>query len=635
MARIPSHGQSLFPGWIRPSSLGSAIIRAEDIDWQNLVADPQGLADIQSFLSAQLGVYVQRIGGLTYSGNQLHLAYNDESGASQTVSVDITSVAQGVVPIVGHTEGWVPTRIPVSDYDVADTAIGVYRAANDLIMIADASGHLNGVTINDPGSGSPWTNYAANDLVHFWGRRDPVFVGQTQVAWEHLHYATKSGSHSGQHVHETENGQIYGIAVDGENVWLLLWDPTFNHVRLVTYSIDANGAQDPAPNQTIADTVITSHMPAGATLPDDLGGIVHAHGRIYVLVRGANPDGLPVTQALAYGTTHPFARESAHDRFYGVSSDVVDGYFTDDTDWILQSHWLVKYLASTMLGHNDTPDAFGNAGLPLVVASSGTDTVFDRLEASALGNPLTQIGDSLQLATDSLTPIEDEDFTEYEYLVIFVRDAFNRISTPAIIPYAKINDLTATTATTLAAAGNNALKITAHLDGHRVVYGIVRRTATGISLGQLHEAQEPWTPNLIATSINTGNIEDWDAIILSLNPQAVFEWPSAPANGWFGITFGDENYAINWFLASDLFAKTRLNSQTDTPTDGNSIIIAGALGERSIRLGRRTAGPITDAAEVWASHSGHSPWPIRVYRSWTSGITNLIVHAEVFGLGRR
>jgi len=627
MARIPSHGQSLFPGWLRPSSAGSAIIRAEDVDWQSLLSDAQGQADLRAFLSAQLGVYVQRIGGLTYANDLLHLSYNDETGAAQSVSVDITSLAQGVVPIVGHTDGWQPTRLPLSDFGVEGLAIGMYRASSDLIQVADENGIINGTEFQPPGASGVWRNYAANETAHFWSRRG---------ANQHVNFYQKVGGASGEHRHETENGEIYSIAADADNIWLLLYDSAHSALRLMTYTIDATGAQDPNPNQTIDHTTITHDLPAGSTAPDDVGGVVHHGDRVYVLVRGTNDDGLPVTHGLAYTTTHPFARRSADDRFYGVSSDVVGGYFTDDTDWVLQSHWLVKYLATTMLGHNDTPSAFGAAGYALVVNSARTAVEFSRLSAAALGTPMVLLAGDIELSHDSLSALSGVDFTNYAFVVVVVHDVYGRYSAPLLASYARLNALPSLpSATALAGAGNSVVKATGWLGAHNVEFGIVRTGDTSLSLGQLHEAQEPFTPNLIATSVNSGNIEDWDSIILSFQPQAVFTWPSAPAGGQFGMVFGDENYALTWFFAADLFSKERITSQTTTPTDANSILLAGALGERSIRLARRSQGPIVDAAEVWVTHSGHSPWPIRVYRSWTSGITDLTVSADVYGFGRR
>jgi len=624
MPRIPSHGQSLFPGWLRPSSASAALIRAEDIDWQNLLTDAQGQADLQAFLSAQLGVYIQRIGGLTLSGDQIHLAYNDEAGDSQTVSVDLTSLAQGVVPVAGHKEGWEPTRVPTSDFGVGHTAIWVYQGADDRIQIGDEQGHVNGVLANSPGNSGAWRAGGANDLATFWARHTDS---------GHVNYASRDGLHSGTHRHETDNGQVYGFAATGEDIWLLLWDDTFNHVRLLTYPIDAFGAQDPVPNQTIPDTVITSDLPAGVTLPDDLGGLVHTDDNIYVLVRGEDDYGLPVTLGLAYSLEHPFVSRTGAERFFGVSSNVVDGYFTDDADWILQSHWLVQYEATTMLGHRDTPNSFGVAGYPLVVASSRTDTEFARIGAAAMGSPMAHIGDSIALAHDSLSPLTGVDYTDYEFLVVFVRDQYNRYSSALVVPYDKIDGLTATTETTLLAAGDNAIKTTGWLGSHEVQFGLVRQGATGLAIGQVHEDVEPMRISLVGEYTASEDVPNPDSHLTTIGPLP----SSAPAHGLYGVSFGDESDTITWFSARDYLSKANLVSFQTPVTDANTVFLPGVVG-RDVRLGKlrfQNETPPGNHVTIWVSHSGHSPWPLKLYRTWTSNITDLTVTADVYGLGRR
>lgn len=622
MARVPAHGESYFPGWLSPSTLGAALLRAGSVDWQNAITDQEGLADVRAFLSAHLGAYVSSITGLEFNGDRIDLAYTDQSGAAQTAQVDLSFLVQGLATLDGHSEGWSAVRINPRTYGVTQPAIWVYADGNGDLQIGDNSGRVNGELALSPGQ-STWRHGAANANATFWAQRGDIL---------HVHYQERGGPATGAHVHETGNASIYGIAATDDAVWLLLYSELAGEVRLITYAVDDVGAQDPVPDTTLPYTVITSQLPSGIDPNAALRGLALSEdgGTVYVLLAATDSGGAAVTEAWAFASQSPFAQQSLLDRQFGVHDGIVDGLFQARNDYLVQPHWIVRYSSTSLLDHVDTPEAFGGAGIPLVVNAAGDGMEFARLPSSGLGSPFVLLNGDTALPNDDITELAI-DFSRYANLALVVKDNYRRSTQLWILPYETINAAAVSTADTIAAAGNHALVTTAWLGSHLVPVGLVRRANNAVGVGSVHDADEPMRVTLVGEF--TGGTTTGSAWI---HGQIAIPG-SAPDYGLFGVSFGDEGANISWFKASDLLDKTLLANTSETPTDANSILMPGVGGGRDVRLGRieYTQGLVHRTIAFWIGHSGHTPYPFRIYRSWTSGLTDITVRADVYGLGRR
>jgi len=618
MARVQG-AQTNFPGWIQNSFLRGAAYRAQDLDWQGFISstDSQGQADALAWLTEHLGDNVTAVSSLTLQGEDLEIAYTNQAG-SQTAAVNLSFLFQGVANVSGHSEGWAETRINTASYGVSNPAIWVWQDADGNLEIGDTQGYVNGVLALSTGGGSGWNRGAANAQATFWAKRSTN---------SHVNHTTRAGTSTGAHTHEIDGQEIGGMACSDDTMWLVRLGGVSQEIRLLAYGIDADGNQDPVPNSALPSTDITSHMPTGFVANADLRGLVHYDGHVYVLVYTQDTDGVPITRALAFAEDSPFTRNADLDREFGVHTSVTDGWFLENTDFISHSHWITRYTVTSVLDHTDTPRIFGAAGLPFVVNTDQDGLLFSRLADSALGDPFTPLASNLAVPHDALTEITGLDFSTYAYLAVHVHDSYNRNANTWLVPYAQLNGLSVSADTTLQDAANNARRTTAWLGAHEIEIGLVRRAANGLAIGALAEVQEPMRTDLIGSYTSPHDATNFVSTAITL--------PSAPDGGLYGISFGDEMAAIQWFLAEDLLTRTRIPNSTTSPTDANSILLSSVLGTRDVRLARENYTLSHDALAFWVSHTGHSPYPLRLYRTWTSTLTNLTIHADVYGLGRR
>lgn len=268
------------------------------------------------------------------------------------------------------------------------------------------------------------------------------------------------------------------------------------------------------------------------------------------------------------------------------------------------------------------------------------------LAALPLAAPLTEIATDVALPNDSLTSLSVT-VGQWDWMAVIVKDGFGRRTGAYLIPHADLDSMPVSNASSVSAAGNDARTWTVFHGTHHQQVGLVRGASDALSAGSIADYPEAFRLTEIGHMTFSGHLteDNWIRTSLFL-PSA----PSGRTDTFFAILVGPDgtnewDADLKWISAPFLAGRNHLNPEfiaepnlfqadgNHVPTQDNSVRLRGVLGEgnRDLWIARVS----TERIYVLTDRSGHTPGTLRLWRSWGSGLTDLGVTADIYGMGSR